>query len=100
MSVSMSCLHDLYFLHRCGVRGRTWAFPVRKFGIFTSGVTYKDRKMIKKQMGVMEENTCVRFTEVAKHSAPIHRLNITVGLLSRPSPSLARLFSSTGQGCL
>ena len=28
MSVSMSCLHELYFLHRCGVRGRTWAFPV------------------------------------------------------------------------
>jgi hypothetical protein len=24
----MSCLHELYFLHRCGVRGRTWAFPV------------------------------------------------------------------------
>ena len=28
MSVSMSCLDELYFLHRCGVRGRTWAFPV------------------------------------------------------------------------
>ena len=43
---------------------------------FDNSVIHEDKALIRKQMDVVEEKTCVRFNEVAQHSAPEHRLKI------------------------
>jgi len=43
---------------------------------FDNSVTRKDRALIRKQMDVVQQKTCVRFKSVSQHLAPEHRLKI------------------------
>ena len=52
-----------------------WNKKVPYFFDYT--VMPKDKALIRKQMKVIEEKTCIKFTEVEEYSAPSHRLKIT-----------------------
>ena len=46
---------------------------------FEGHVTNDDKALIRNQMDVIEERTCVKFNEVEQRFAPEHRLKIIVG---------------------
>ena len=58
------------------VGGNTSDGMERFLTFFYYSVAHKDRALIRKQMDVVEQKTCVRFNEVEQYDAPRHRLKI------------------------
>ena len=61
---------------RVSGRGKYFSWNGKVPYFFDNSVIHEDKALIRKQMKVIEEQTCVRFNEVEQYDAPRHRLKI------------------------